>query len=47
MSLFHNTKLQSALAFPLYQQIYDHLRTAIVEGNSSKGEAPLDAGARR
>jgi GntR family transcriptional regulator / MocR family aminotransferase len=37
MTLFHNTKLQSELALPLYQQIYDHLRTAIVEGQLKTG----------
>lgn len=37
MSLFDNTRLNPDLAVPLYQQIYDHLRVAILEGHLKKG----------
>jgi len=37
MTLFRNTKLKPEIAVPLYQQIYDHLRIAIVEGQLRQG----------
>ncbi len=37
MTLFRNTKLKPEIAVPLYRQIYDHLRIAIVEGQLRQG----------
>src|SRR5262245_39948368 len=37
MTLFHDTKLKSDLAIPIYQQIYEHLRTAILAGQIKRG----------
>jgi GntR family transcriptional regulator / MocR family aminotransferase len=37
MTLFENTKLKQDHSIPLYQQIYDHLRLAILEGQLKKG----------
>jgi GntR family transcriptional regulator / MocR family aminotransferase len=37
MMVFHDTKLKPELAIPIYQQIYEHLRTAILAGQIQRG----------
>jgi GntR family transcriptional regulator/MocR family aminotransferase len=37
MTVFQNTRLQPQLNTPLYQQLYEHLRSAILSGQLQKG----------
>jgi DNA-binding transcriptional regulator YhcF (GntR family) len=37
MTLNHDTKLNEELAIPIYQQIYEHLRSAILAGQLRRG----------
>src|SRR6266496_2701663 len=37
MSILDDVSLKSTVAAPIYQQLYDHLRTSILDGRLEKG----------